>query len=81
MAYSFLLVVSSCGSIVLPCINSAFIHTGYSGFIGFTVASVVAIYYVTEMSETYGKMRVEKLEELENKSPLISLSNWKNLNF
>jgi hypothetical protein len=36
-------------------------HSGFSGFIGFTVASAVAVYYVTEMSETYGKMKLEKL--------------------
>jgi hypothetical protein len=62
MAYALLLSVSSLGSIVLPCINSAFLHTGFSGFIGFAVASAVAIYYVTELSETHGKMRVERLE-------------------
>lgn len=50
MAYPFLLSLSSLGSIVLPCINSAFIHAGLSGFISFAVASLVAIYFVTEMT-------------------------------
>lgn len=81
MAYPLLLSVSSLGSIILPCVNSAFMHAGLSGFIGFVVASGVAIYFVTELGETYGKMRVERLEELENKIPLISLNNWKNLSF
>jgi hypothetical protein len=46
-AYGLLLSVSSLGSIVLPCVNSAFMHAGLSGFIGFAVASAVTVYYVT----------------------------------
>jgi hypothetical protein len=57
MAYPFLLSVSSFGSILLPWINSAFIHAGFSGFIGFAAASGVAIYFATDLSETNGKMR------------------------
>jgi hypothetical protein len=57
-AYGFLLGVSSLGSIVLPSVNSAFMHAGFSGFIWFAVASALAVCYVTQLSETYGKMRV-----------------------
>jgi hypothetical protein len=80
VAYMLLLSVSSLGSIVFPCITAAIIHAGFSGFIMFTLASAVAIYHVTQMAETYGNMRVEKLEDLGNKQPLISLNELKKLN-
>ena len=61
IAFDFFIMTSSAGSILFPCINSAFIYAGYSGFIAFAIASGVALYYVTQLTETYGRMTTEKL--------------------
>lgn len=58
MAFTLMITVSSLGSIALPCINSAFIHAGFSGFLGFAVAALITVYFATQLTETYGKMRV-----------------------
>jgi hypothetical protein len=79
MAFALMLSASSLGSVLLPSLTSAFIHAGFSGFIGFAAASVVAVYFVTMLGETFGKMTVEKLEELESQAPLVQLHSWKNL--
>lgn len=72
--------VSAVGSLLLPWVNAAVMGMGLSGFIPFTLAAVVAIYFILQLGETYGRMNNEKLAELENKIPLLSLQNWTALN-
>lgn len=50
MAFTLMITVSSIGSIALPCINSAFIHAGFSGFLGFAVAALITAYFATQLT-------------------------------
>lgn len=81
MGFSLCLGVSSLGSIFVPWINQMFIYANLSGFISFAVASLVVFYFMNKLSETYGKMRTETLEALEQNSPQIALTSWATLNF
>jgi hypothetical protein len=64
----------------MPMLNQSLLILSLSGFILFTIVSVVVMYFVPMLEETYGRMRTETLEQLEN-SPENSLKNWALLNF
>jgi hypothetical protein len=50
MGFSLCLGVSSLGSIFVPWINEAFIYANLSGFINFSVASIVVFYFMNKLS-------------------------------
>mgnify|MGYP000159167628 CR=1 FL=1 len=49
LAYSFLLGISSAGSILLPWINKMFIQAHLSGFIPFALFSLVPLYFIVRL--------------------------------
>jgi hypothetical protein len=81
LAYSFLLGASAAGSILLPWINSVAGYIGLAGFIGTAVVSLVPLYLTPKLPETGGRMNGEIFVDWEKRAPLISLDNWKRINF
>jgi hypothetical protein len=61
MGFSLCIGVSSLGSIFVPWINEAFVYANLSGFISFSVASLIVFYFMNKLTETYGRMRTETL--------------------
>jgi hypothetical protein len=80
LGFSVCLAVSSLGSICMPWINESLIHWGLSGFISFALFSAATLCCVPRLEETFGRMKIETLEELENKSA-VALRNWALLDF
>lgn len=64
----------------MPWINQIFLELDLSGFITFALTSIAALAFIPKLEETFGRMKTETLEELEN-SPGASLRSWALLNF
>ena len=61
LGFAFCIGASSLGSTVLPWLIQSFIYIDLSGFIGFTVATFITLYFITQLQETNGKMKAQNL--------------------
>lgn len=49
LGFAFCLGVSSFGSTLLPWLVQSFIYIDLSGFIGFTLATIITLYFITHL--------------------------------
>jgi hypothetical protein len=56
--------MSSFGSTLMPWLVQSFIYIDLSGFIGFALATIIALYFIMQLQETNGKMKAQNLEEM-----------------
>ncbi len=49
LGFAFCLGASSIGSTILPWLIQSFIYIDLSGFIGFTIATIITLYFITKL--------------------------------
>lgn len=79
--FSLCLGLSSIGSTFMPWLVQSFIYVDLSGFISFSIFSLITMYFVLLLGETNGEMKVQTLSEMENGQAMLSLNEWAKLRF